>query len=192
MNVANATVPRLDDRPFAVRSGQHGQHPSVVVSNRSHELRLLAAHDVGHAGGVDAARTGDDRELAAGCRRERAPEPREVRRAFDVRRLDPTLAAADHPARDPRGAVVPPVVKERVESRRRTVRRAATRCRARAARIATTPPVASRRYARADVVPQSIAIKAVLRESVTARDGSRRSSPGQEKPAFNVRNRERV
>jgi len=57
-----------------------------------------------------------------------------------------------------------------------------------ALRVSQTPPDASRRYARADVVPQSIAIKAVLRDSATARDGSRRSGPGQEKPRARVDN----
>ena len=188
MNVANSTRrPSLDDRPFAVRSGQHRQDASVVVANRADELRLLAAHDIGNAGGADAARTGHDGELAAGRRRERAPEPREIRRAFDVRRLDPALPAADHSAGDPRCRIVAPIVEQRVERRRRTGRRAATRCRAARCASRRSRRRESRRYARADVVPQSMAIKAVLRDSVTARDGSRPRGRGQARQRLQLR-----
>ena len=50
-----------------------------------------------------------------------------------------------------------------------------------ALRVSAISPAAPRRYARADVVPQSIAIRLVLRDSVTARDGSRRRGWGQAK-----------
>ena len=39
----------LDARPFAVRAGQHREQRVVAIGEGTGELRLFAAHHVGHA-----------------------------------------------------------------------------------------------------------------------------------------------
>ena len=103
------------DRPFAVRAGEDRQDAGLVEADRADELRLLAAHDIGNAGGADAARPGHDGELATGRLGKSLSEAGEIRRAFDVGRLDPALPAADHSAGDPRCRIVAPIVEQCVE-----------------------------------------------------------------------------
>ena len=105
----------LDARPFAVRAGQRAQHALVARADRAGDLRFLAAHHVGHAVGVARAHAGHDGEAAARNVHQAGDQVGQLRRALDVRRFDPALAAADHSARDARRRVVVPVAEQRRE-----------------------------------------------------------------------------
>ena len=74
MNVAKSTrTPRSTIAHLLCVPGSTASTPGIVIAQRPGELRLLAAHDVGHAGRVDAARARDDRELAARASRVSMP-----------------------------------------------------------------------------------------------------------------------
>ena len=90
-------APFFDARPFRMRARQDDRH--LLIEAEAHELRLLASHHIGK--GLDAliGETGDEADDAAIGE----PQPFDrrgqrvgARRRFDIRCLDPAVAARDH------------------------------------------------------------------------------------------------
>ena len=180
MNVANSTRrPRSTIAHLLCVPGSTARTRRSSSPNRADELRLLAAHDVGNARGVDASRAGHDRELAAG-RRASAPvrtwrDPPGIRRT--ALRSSPAGCRSSR-----RRSAVP-------SSSRQSSSSVSSAAAKRPSRSVPMPSGALRVVANSAGRIETIRARrrgtpvdrdqGVLRDSVTARDGSRRRGPGQ-------------
>ena len=99
----------IEVRPLAVRSGKHGEDRDLVGAERADKLSLFAAHDVGRAVTIARDEPRNDRERCILHCDDAVSERVERGRTFDVRRLDPSLAAADHSACQSRGGIRTPI-----------------------------------------------------------------------------------
>ena len=144
MNVTKSSSrPAVDERPFAVRAGQHderawrvGPHArrAICVSSPRMTSGMPSASRVRTPGTIASARSARCDEAAARGRSSAGGH-------CHVGRLDPALAAADHAARKSRRGIVVPIAEQRVQAQRQIGRPAPAGCRAAPARSSSTAPI---------------------------------------------------
>src|SRR5260370_10233181 len=103
-------IPHADILAVGTRQTHHGLRAEIL--DGTDDLRLLAAHHVGHAMRVLTTYSGHDESSPAAFPIDRAARPRdslEVDRTGEIRHLFPALTAPDHAAhKDRAGFLVEP------------------------------------------------------------------------------------